>query len=200
MPNAPNPTDVQQKDALPARDAMRKDGVVHGLDLPEPLMRDRNQRDFRITRRALEKYGYKEGCIGYQHQRTGLDHRQHTADCRRRLEEAIIVEERYKEMIRRRDERLGRSKDDKAVDFSTVANPSATMPDLENERKAEVEIEIEHSQMHSPMNVDEDVEDGQVEDDKSSSESLSSADSDDSDENNDGNDDNKDLQPKPKSS
>ena len=43
------------------------------------------------------------------------------------------------------------------------------------------------------MNVDEDVEDGQVDDDKSSTESLSSDDSDDSDENNDGNVDDNDL-------
>ena len=76
-----------------------------------------------------------------------------------------------------------------------AANPGATRPDLENERKAEVAVEVEHSQTHSPMNVDEDVEDGQVEGDKASSESLSSDDSDDSDGNDDGNVDDKDLQP-----
>ena len=50
--------------------------------------------------------------------------------------------------------------------------------------------------MQSPMNVDEDVEDTRMEDDKSSSESLSNDDSDESDVNTNGNADDKDLQPK----
>ena len=73
-----------------------KNDAVHGHDLPEPPMRDGNQKGFHITRNALEEYGYNEGYVGYQHQRHGLDHRQHTADCRRGLEEAIIVEKTFR--------------------------------------------------------------------------------------------------------
>lgn len=102
------------------------------------------------------------------------------------------MEERYTKMVRKRNERLGRSKEDKAVDFSMAAGPGTTRPDL-----AEVE-DVEHSQMHSPMDANEDAKDGQMEDDKSSSGPLSSDDRDDSDDETDDSDDDKGLQQKTK--
>ena len=53
-PNAQNLADAQQKGDYPARDAMRKDGVVHGQNLPERPMRNGNQKGFHITRKTME--------------------------------------------------------------------------------------------------------------------------------------------------
>ena len=196
-PNKPNPRQAEQRDPLPARDAVRADDNVHGQDLPEARVREGEHRDFRITGSILSKYGYTDECIGCRHKRAGLDPRAHTNECRQRLEEAIKVEERYKEVIRRRDERLNKDKqDDKASDVR-ADGPGTPRLDPENERSPMLDEDMEQNPRYEPTEADEDdlpdlqkseEDDGESKhhDDESESGSSSDEDSKDSDDDVDG--------------
>ena len=77
--------------------------------LQDPVPREGNHdaRDFRITAEVLEKYGYSGNCDGCMHEATGLEKRLHTPQCRRRLSEAMLEDERdrsYVDAARRRKE------------------------------------------------------------------------------------------------
>ena len=177
-PNVPNPKDIDQRDPLPARDAKRKDDAARGQDLPEPEVRDGEHRDFRITEKLLEKYGHTEGCPGCHHKRAGLDHRQHTAECRQRLEKAIIVEEHYKDMIKRRDERLRRSKHPEAeIPGHPAMNAGPGTPRLsEGDKEQSVGEDEEYAQLYSPTDNEEDPPPLVVEEDSESESGPASSD------------------------
>ena len=59
------------------------------------------------------------------------------------------MEERYKDMISRRDERLGRSQNDKAANTASDARPSTPRPFNEHEERVVAEDE-DHGHMYSP--------------------------------------------------
>ena len=132
-PNKLKPRQAEQRRSLPARDAVRADDNVHGQDLPEARVREGRYRHFRITGPVLSKYGYSDGCIGCRHKRAGLDHRAHIIECPQKLERAIKVEERYKDVIRKRDERLNKNKQDNKASDVGAAGPGT--PRLDPARK-----------------------------------------------------------------
>ena len=78
-----------------------------GTQIPEDdhVSEDKAVRDFKITRQALQKYGYSDHCVGcdvvlYRKKRG------HTTMCRKRLEEAMKADEVDQQRIRRRSERM----------------------------------------------------------------------------------------------
>ena len=130
-PNVPNPKNLDQRDVLPARDVQRREDAVDGQDLPEAPVRAGERRDFRITDGILAKYGYTDGCDGCRRKRAGLRHQQHSAECRQRLEKAMIAEEKYKETMRQRDERLGRDRNYGPAQEPMAAGPETPRLDAE---------------------------------------------------------------------
>ncbi len=86
-------------------------------NVPDPEAREGNHepRDFRITAQILEKYGYTDGCNGCVHKACGHeDHRPHNPQCRRRLSEAMMNDERHKEQVDAARRRKGAQVRDKA--------------------------------------------------------------------------------------
>ena len=66
------------------------------------------RRDFRITRQILERYGYSDDCPGCRGQQNpGLPGRSDTAECRGRLEQAMLQDERLRRVLEERDVRHG---------------------------------------------------------------------------------------------
>ena len=53
---------------------------------------DRRLSAFKITKQALNKFGYTEGCPGCRHAQGTPEPGEHTAECRRRVEEAMMAE------------------------------------------------------------------------------------------------------------
>ena len=62
-------------------------------------------RDFRITDKLIEKFGFTPGCGGCEAQINGTSKELHTTECQRRLKVAILADEIGGQLIERRDKR-----------------------------------------------------------------------------------------------
>ena len=69
------------------------------------------RRNFRITKRILEKYGHTSGCPGCEADMEGRDKggRGHTRGCRERIEKRMLDDPEEKEFIKGRDRRMVKS-------------------------------------------------------------------------------------------
>ncbi len=110
----------------------------------EAQCRDNDIREFRITDRLLEKYGYSENCPGCEHKILQMPgHRLHTAPCRERLRNCMEHDEHDKKAIDGARERIAGSKKQRAneadgmdvTNAAEVAQPSPETPrfGMENE-------------------------------------------------------------------
>ena len=81
-------------------------GAEGGHKLPKPPSRHDPGliRDFRITDEILLKYGYAKGCKGCEAKELGIGKRNHSDECRGRIEKEAS-EDGLVEAIKRRDER-----------------------------------------------------------------------------------------------
>ena len=88
-PKRPNPLNSEQADTKSMRETKGLDVGGAGSKLAEtPIQEetDVRSRDFRITQDILTRFGYTEGCVGCEARKSGMDHRNHSATCRSRLE------------------------------------------------------------------------------------------------------------------
>ena len=114
-PSSKNPERIESRvtDDVDAKvEDAKQDGQREkpDVDLPGPEPREGNHgyRDFRITKQLLEKYGYTDGCTGCVHKACGLDdHRPHDPQCRQRLSEAMMSDEREREQVAAAKRRKG---------------------------------------------------------------------------------------------
>ena len=67
-------------------------------------MRNRN---FKITKGIIDKFGTTEGCKGCDAHIIGLKGRQHSIDCRARIESAMADDDMLNSRLTSRDARLG---------------------------------------------------------------------------------------------
>ncbi len=106
-PSSKDPEKIESRvtdDADAAKgDAKDKPQLEEPLEqVQDPVAREGHHvpRDFRITAQVLDKYGYTDGCGGCEHKACGLeDHRPHAPQCRRRLSDAMMQDERDREQI-----------------------------------------------------------------------------------------------------
>ena len=110
----PNPRDLDQSKVLAEGqtkgltaeiDISRSVEVQIAGDVNEPPIPTR-QRDFRITRKVIEKFGYSPGCIGCEAHMTGGCQREHSMTCRRRLEDEMVKDDSARVTITKRDLRM----------------------------------------------------------------------------------------------
>ena len=107
-PDAPNPTDPNQRMVKGARETKGADVEgTGGQDLPKVPVRHEVglTREFKITDRLLQKFGFTPGCNGCEAKIDGGVKTAHSAECRRRLEAEMVMDENAKEIIERRDRR-----------------------------------------------------------------------------------------------
>ena len=78
----------------------------HKLEEPRVQKEPDLKRDFRITDKLLEKFGFTEECPGCEAKITGGDRRGHNATCRARIEKAIRDDDAEADVIQRRDARM----------------------------------------------------------------------------------------------
>ena len=71
-------------------------------------------RDFRITDKIIEKYGFTPGCPGCEAKIDGTARAAHSQACRRRIETAMESDEVERAALHRRDERRARHEVDRA--------------------------------------------------------------------------------------
>ena len=89
-----------------------------GADLPPPEARPPRQDDVRrfpITNRILDKYGYSDDCRGCKAKIEGRSHweaggRQHSAQCRRRIFDAMALDEDDKLITKEDEEKMERKR------------------------------------------------------------------------------------------
>ena len=74
------------------------------------------RRDFRITAEILKKFGYTTDCAGCEAKILGTDHRNHTTECRARLEKEMQRDEKMKETLKRRNKRVQMEPSPEAAD------------------------------------------------------------------------------------
>ena len=80
------------------------------MEMPEGHSREGEKREFRITDRLLDKYGYFEECPGCDHKRLGLPgriggHLSHSIGCRERLRKAMMADARDRDILEQAEKR-----------------------------------------------------------------------------------------------
>ena len=130
-PRMPNPKDRDQQEAMPERLTRKVELGVDGtnLEMPKDETKGLRLRDFRITKKILQKHGHTPKCAGCEAAMRGGS-RPHDADCRKRLEEALGNDEQYKHRIEERDTRL----------FSEPLTSEAKVQDVED---CESEVDVQ---------------------------------------------------------
>ena len=113
-PRRPNPQDPDKADT----DLGHKEPKI---EKPEELRQQAKEdegvirRNFRITKRLIEKYGHTSGCIGCEALMEGRIRgaRDHTRECRARIEKSMKEDPEDKVWINKRDERSEKKEKDK---------------------------------------------------------------------------------------
>jgi len=133
-PQQPDPTKPGLK--IPIR--INFDTAEAGEPVPSELPKNEGPvRRNRMTPRALEKYGYTEGCPGCQCKKAGLDEsRNHSEECRARIEAELDKEEAGREKLRKQAERINRWMADRGEHVE-----EEVMPEPPHEEPEEVEME-----------------------------------------------------------
>ena len=107
-PDAPNATDPSQRMVKGTRETKGANAEdAGGQDLPKAPVRHEVglTREFKITYKLLKRFGFTPGCNGCEAKIDGGAQTAHSAECRQRLEEDMIMDENAKEIIERRDRR-----------------------------------------------------------------------------------------------
>ena len=106
-PRRPNPKDPDEEDVQAETEPQVKEVKrEERIERPEPIPpRELKRRNFRITQKLLEKYGHSPNCEGCEAALGGRRPREHTADCRSRLEASMELDPEDSQRIRQRDER-----------------------------------------------------------------------------------------------
>ena len=74
----------------------------------EPAAKARQIRRMKLTTRILQQYGYTEGCDGCRHRQAGLEEsRNHSEECRKRIEEAMEGDESGRQALAEQHDRIG---------------------------------------------------------------------------------------------
>ena len=64
------------------------------------------RRDYRIPAEIFEKFGYTADCAGCEAKILGTDHRNHSTECRKRVEKEMQRDGKMKETLKRRNKRV----------------------------------------------------------------------------------------------
>ena len=117
-PRRPNPKDAHREEGGTNEEPLVEIQETKGMAAPEvrePVRPPR--RNFKITRKVLEKYDYTSGCAGCEATLEGRQWggRDHTAECRARIERAMAEDPVDLRRILERDERLGRKASDEGI-------------------------------------------------------------------------------------
>ena len=102
IPKQTNPRDKDQEEANNIRGTNGIDLGGAGSQLAEISVRqheERLKRDFRITAEILETISYTADCAGCEAKILGTDHRNHSADCCKRLEKEMQRDEKMKDTL-----------------------------------------------------------------------------------------------------
>lgn len=80
------------------------------MEMPEGRSREGEAREFRITDRLLDKYGYSDECPGCDHKRQGLPgriggHLSHSIGCRERLRRVMMEDARDRDILEQAEKR-----------------------------------------------------------------------------------------------
>ena len=120
----------------PRERAAREGGADLGRPVPAEAPREGHHgpRELQINNRILEKYGFTPNCPGCAYKQLDLEGRRlHTAECRRRIYEAMSADADELDRIERTERRLGRV----PPKSEQIRRPTA--PDAEVPRPAEVQ-------------------------------------------------------------
>ena len=109
-PRHPNPKDLDDQSMKTEREPEPKPKIKEPFEekIPPPEVqppREIRRRNFRITKKILEKYGYAAGCPGCEAMMDGTRAREHNRECRDRFEQAMEEDPVDRQKIRERDER-----------------------------------------------------------------------------------------------
>ena len=91
------------------------------------------RRDFRITAEILETIGYTTDCAGCEAKILGTDHRNHSAECRKRLEKEMQRDENMKEALERRNMRMQMEPPPEAADIGGLPKQHDQNDDVQME-------------------------------------------------------------------
>lgn len=94
------------------------------------------RRRLKITRAMLEEFGYINDCKGCGSAAAGGYHRDHSSDCRRRIEEQLELIEKGKATLNREKERLKATRVDADDQTAPSALPSASREALSSDPSA----------------------------------------------------------------
>ena len=80
------------------------------MGMPEGRSREGETREFRVTDRLLDKYGYSDECPGCDHKRQGLPgriggHLSHSIGCRERLRRVMMEDARDRDILEQAEKR-----------------------------------------------------------------------------------------------
>ena len=164
-PRQPNPRDKEQEEANHLRNTKGIDLGGDGSKLAETPVRQHEEglrRDFRITADLLEKFGYTADCAGCEAKILGTDHRNHSAECRARLEKEMQRDEQMTETLKRRDKRvqvdpLHEAADDDELSTASPAVPPMTpqtVPPKHHDQEDDAEMEIPEEEMQTFLDED----------------------------------------------
>ncbi len=121
----------QPRDGEPAEES--------GERLDHPEGREPLVRDFRITTQLLEKYGgFWSGCQGCECKAAGLAHRNHSIECRRRLQEKMQESEEGRATLEEASRRKGA--------FQAPPSPRADPPAQSGPEPAVAPAPLPHSE------------------------------------------------------
>ena len=137
-PRNPNPKDEKQEEPLPERLTKGANpGGGDGDQLPNTNTEEDEVRlrDFKITKKLVEKFGITPGCKGCEGQIVGT-RRAHSAECRLRMEEKMQSDQQLSERIKERDRRIPKDGEGES------AEADIEMPGLEVESEDEAHAEV----------------------------------------------------------
>ena len=166
-PDAPNPKDPTQRAPKGARETKGTEKEVdpdggHKLDKAPVRHQEGFTRNFRITDKLIEKFGYTAGCRGCEAKIEGTSREPHSATCRQRLEEEMMSDDMEKQAIERRDQRRAqRRRTDEAVDKDDDPDGEAEIVDngdhgADDDKKQEPDKQADAAR--EPQNVEVDTE------------------------------------------
>ena len=121
-PRSPNPKDTKQEEPLPERLTVGANPVGgDGTGIPEANTEEHELklRDFKITKRLVERLGSTHDCKGCEGQLIGT-RRAHSSACRKRMEELMKADENLAERIKERDRRTHRENEEHEADVDEL--------------------------------------------------------------------------------
>ena len=145
-PRYPNPKDLADQDVKTESklEAKVKKPLDEKIPVPEVQQpRDRKRRNFRISKKVLEKYGYAAGCPGCEAMMDGTKAKEHLRECRDRIENAMEEDPVDHQKIRDRDERVYKENADGAAQGEEELPPGGDQEGQQASNRGEVQANRE---------------------------------------------------------